>query len=491
VSVIPKPLATRHLLNPDTAKAAEEAHSNLHWLILSGHFDAAWQITLAMLSPGPWRLSAKSNLLYKTWWFFLWLCDRLHRTRAELDDSGETAQSAIQAFEASKNPEVNANPPLLGLLLSPKDGPSKTNWSRAELDAILATVQHDNFGAAFNAFQRDAELVLDERVRSPDVRTTPLDHGAIADAVEQGARIAFPRDVAVFAMKAAWPAAALDLLDGNRDGAVMRLGRLLSIAKMGSFRDRYHMKMNWMFDPAFADLLASNALAPALGITDTGAGAYLEAFVGRSPYTLKTDVPRPWRVVLRAYAARIKEESIDENALINLEFGFPACPSLLQRALRGQLLNVACSEGQLVALESRLGTKLPPSYREFLQTSNGLAVPNFVSLLPDTLIDWFAKLDQSSAIDAWNHNDIEATEEQYNTYGADQDCIHMRPRHLRTALQISTSIDGDVLLLIPEVRFGEEWEAWFFGSKNPGAYRYRSFRHLIEQCVLAEEGSDA
>jgi len=72
-------------------------------------------------------------------------------------------------------------------------------------------------------------------------------------------------------------------------------------------------------------------------------------------------------------------------------------------------------------------------------------------------------------------------------YGADQDCVHMRARHLRRALQVSASCDGDVLLLVPAVRFGDEWEAWFLGAKNPGAFRFKSFRALMDQHVLAEQ----
>lgn len=290
----------------------------------------------------------------------------------------------------------------------------------------------------------------------------------------------------MFALKAARPAAALDMRAGNHAAAVQRLGRLLSAARIGSFDNRHHMQLDRMFDPVFAELLTSLALAPALGITDGGAAAYLETFASRSPYTLKTDTARPWKIVLRDYAARIKEDGIDADALsANLQCGEPASKPLLQRTRRGQLVNTACNEAELTALEVRLGTSLPPSYRDFLLTSDGLVVANFVSLLPAAQVDWFANLDTNGAIEAWNQNTNEATDEHYAIYGADQDCIHVRPRHLRTALQISTSCDGDVLLLIPDVHFGDEWEAWFFGNKNPGAYRFRSFRDLMEQLVLA------
>lgn len=482
MSAIPKRLTTKHLFNPDTGKAAGEAHANMLWLILAGQLDAAWQIALALLSRGPWRVSPKNSLLYQAWRHFLWLGERLQRERPALDESNEMAQMALREFEASRQPKTEA-PSLPGLLIGLSNEPARTAWSQAELDAILATVAPDNFGGAFNSFQHDAALVLKERVESRN--PAPGDHAAIADTVEQGARIAFPKEIAVFAMKAAWPAAALDLIAGHRDAAAARLARLLPGANI-SGPESHHLELEWILHPIFAELLDTRALALALGISGTGSAAYLEAFASRSPYTLKTATPRAWKIVLREYNVRVKEDGIDADALINLEHGIPTCRPLLKRAIRGQLLNTACGENELGALEARLGAKLPPSYRDFLLTSNGLAVPNFVSLLPAAQVDWFAKFDEYGAIDAWNHADDEATDEQYNTYGADQDCIHMRPRHLRAALQISTSIDGDVLLLIPEVRFGDEWEAWFLGNKNPGAYRYRSFRDLMEQRVLAD-----
>lgn len=262
---IPKSLATRHLTNPDLAKAAQEAHNNATRLLLGGYFDAARRIVVALLSPGQWRLAATSHLAYATWQKLYWLDAQLPRDRPALDESPE------------------------------------------------------------------------------------------------------------------------------------------------------------------------------------GAADYLE-------------------------------------------WSMPRSEPLLQLAQRGKLLNRAAGEDDVAALEARLGSNLPPSYREFLLTSDGLVVPTFgVSLLPAAQVDWFRNLDEVGTIEIWNESDDEATDAQDAIYGADQDCVHMRPRHLRTALQISTSADGDVLLLIPEVRFGAEWEAWFFGNKNPGAYRYRSFRALMQQCVLATE----
>lgn len=492
---IPKRLSTRFLLDPDIAKAGNEVHANIYRLIQAGYFDAAWQVATALLSPGSWCLSGKSALRYSTWQILLWLSTQLRRNPPVLDDSSDAAQMAVTWFKARQRPHAQA-----GIAGNSFWGnkPSSDAWSRAELDTLVASVRPGSFGGAFNRFQADAQMVLADRVRvrvrARAVASTKPDrspdHAQLADAIEEGARIAFPKDVAEFAMEPALLAATLDLHEGNRDAVVARLGRLLPAHRLVQTNACriYFLYPDLLFLP-FADVLASHAFAPALGITDAGAAAYLAAFAGRSPYTLKSEKPRPWKMVLRAYAARVAEDGIDAEALFaNLQCGEPTSKALLQRARHGKLLNAACSEDGVAALETRLGVPLPPSYREFLLTSDGLVLPDFVSLLPAAQVDWFRNLDTSNAIAAWNRTTDEASDEDYAVYGEDQDCIHMRPRHLRTALQISMTCDGDVLLLIPDVRFGEEWEAWFFGSKNPGAYRFRSFRDLMEQQVLADVG---
>lgn len=477
---IPKSLATRHLLNPDIGKAAPEAQSNAMRLILSGYFDAARHIVVALLSPGPWRLAASSHLAYATWQKLYWLDEQSPRDRPPLDESPEMAQEARGWLHARKQP-AGMKPWLMALC---EHQPKSTKWSATELDAIVASVTRGAFSREFLALINDAKAVLAQRVRARN--SQPGDHAAIADAVERGVRIAHPKDVATFSLSVAWQAALLDLIDGNTAAAAERLGRLLPHFKFGDGQVEHAADFFNVFDPAFTPLYASHALAPAFGLSEAGVDAYLHEFFARAPNTLTAAPEKPWKTVLAAYAKRAQADEDAEGAAEYLEWSTPRSEPLLQLAQDGKLLNRACDESDVVALEARLGTALPPSYREFLLSSDGMVVPTFgVSLLPAAQVDWFRSLDEVGAIDIWNDGRDEATDEQYAVYGADQDCVHMRPRHLRTALQISTSADGDVLLLIPDVRFGPEWEAWFFGNKNPGAYRYRSFRDLMEQCVLA------
>ena len=53
---------------------------------------------------------------------------------------------------------------------------------------------------------------------------------------------------------------------------------------------------------------------------------------------------------------------------------------------------------------------------------------------------------------------------------------------MKTALQISFTEDGYVYLLNPKIIDSRnEWEAWDFGTKLPGAYRYRSFWEMMQE----------
>ena len=61
---------------------------------------------------------------------------------------------------------------------------------------------------------------------------------------------------------------------------------------------------------------------------------------------------------------------------------------------------------------------------------------------------------------------------------------------MKSCLKISSDIDGYVYLLNPEVRSdNDEWEAWSFGAKYPGAVRYRNFEELMraEYTIMLED----
>jgi hypothetical protein len=152
----------------------------------------------------------------------------------------------------------------------------------------------------------------------------------------------------------------------------------------------------------------------------------------------------------------------------------------------GWLGRPGASEAQLAAAEARLGTHLPPSYRQFLALSNGWGqLTDFIFNLWSTEeIEWLRVRNQH-LITVWTEHippgTLTVTDAEYFVYGAGQDCVTVRGEYLRTALEISDWGDSAICLLNPQVVTPEgEWEAWFFANWLPGANRYRSFWELMQ-----------
>jgi SMI1 / KNR4 family (SUKH-1) len=150
---------------------------------------------------------------------------------------------------------------------------------------------------------------------------------------------------------------------------------------------------------------------------------------------------------------------------------------------------------EIDAAEKRLGVHLPASYKAFLHVSNGwrqIAMDAQDGLLyPVSQIGWFRELEPESLL-AWlsGSSSIDASDEQYFVYGPRQDSVHLRDSYLKDCLAISNQIDSAIYLLNPHVVDASgEWEAWFFGSKLPGANRYQSFQEMMQAEYLRVMGN--
>jgi SMI1 / KNR4 family (SUKH-1) len=143
------------------------------------------------------------------------------------------------------------------------------------------------------------------------------------------------------------------------------------------------------------------------------------------------------------------------------------------------------TDQQLAHVESHLGVLLPPSYRAFLQVSNGWRQPEqFIPRLWSTNdIAWFHVRHQST-IDIWTSNYVEIiSDDEYYVYGDGQDSTSLRVEYLKTALEISQQEYAGmaIYLLNPQViTDAGEWEAWVFAHWLPGANRYPSFWDLMQ-----------
>lgn len=146
--------------------------------------------------------------------------------------------------------------------------------------------------------------------------------------------------------------------------------------------------------------------------------------------------------------------------------------------------NLGASEQDLIAVEERLKIKLPPSYRSFLNASNGW---RFVSATAPVIravekIRWFRK-EHKDWYEAYQMSaePLCIMEKDYFDY-AKQDCVEFEIKHLAQALCISEMGDDSVVLLNPMVVWPDgEWETWFFSNSAPGATRYRSFANWMSE----------
>ena len=133
------------------------------------------------------------------------------------------------------------------------------------------------------------------------------------------------------------------------------------------------------------------------------------------------------------------------------------------------------SEPQLAALEARLGTRLPPSYRTFLRVSNGFLQPGVVvpRLLPTEEVGWVREREP----------EIVATWTEGLTPGPDACDAGGFERDLASALQVSAreTVGTAMYLLNPRVvSAAGEWEAWYFAHWVPGIHRFPSFEALMQ-----------
>jgi hypothetical protein len=143
------------------------------------------------------------------------------------------------------------------------------------------------------------------------------------------------------------------------------------------------------------------------------------------------------------------------------------------------------SEAQIIELEQKLQTKLPIGYRNFLLASNGFVSFDRCYMFWDTdKIDWFVRENRDWA-EIWGSPGHDISDEKYLQYGEDQDCCWIRGQYMKTALQISIVCESDVYLLNPLIVDNRnEWEAWDFGVKYPGAFRYRSFWDMMQKLYM-------
>jgi HEAT repeat protein len=150
-----------------------------------------------------------------------------------------------------------------------------------------------------------------------------------------------------------------------------------------------------------------------------------------------------------------------------------------QKIAEGWLGEPGATEMEIGSAESRLGVKLPPSYRQFLSETNGFdhVGPFIYRLYSAAEIDWL-RVRTPDMISIWRHQSDDISREEHLANPTDN--VLFRAAYLSSCLQISDWGDSAVVLLNPEVvNDAGEWEAWFYANWSPGATRYPSFADYV------------
>ncbi|MFZ6643540.1 SMI1/KNR4 family protein [Undibacterium sp. TC4M20W] len=150
------------------------------------------------------------------------------------------------------------------------------------------------------------------------------------------------------------------------------------------------------------------------------------------------------------------------------------------------------------ALEKRLQSKLPQSYKDFLIVSNGqfrtLQSPPWNSTGADfhsiDKVDLFANSsNRTYKIWVTANEDDKIPDEEYFVYGKEQSAPHMRPRYLNEAIEVShfPAMVEEFILLNPNVKTRDgELETWWLSPRHPGALRYKTFADFMISIYYAE-----
>lgn len=178
-----------------------------------------------------------------------------------------------------------------------------------------------------------------------------------------------------------------------------------------------------------------------------------------------------WRRFLQQWSEQWSGDLLESSDII---------PADLSRDVieRGWLGNPGATEEQIRQAEERLRTTLPLSYRAFLKVSNGwrwMRAP----LWSTEEVEWLSVRNQEF-IDNWSALDLPISDDEYFTYGEQQLPV-VRAEYISSTLEISDWGNAEIYLLNPRVTIvDDEWEAWYYASYIPGAYRYRSFQELMQ-----------
>lgn len=197
------------------------------------------------------------------------------------------------------------------------------------------------------------------------------------------------------------------------------------------------------------------------------------------PQPLFIPLPSDWSHLLKKWNDKMFLTPSEE---INLEWYTEYYPDEFAKK---DCTKLPASEVDIQLLEERIGTRLPPSYRNFLLASNGWTFMEGYTLFNVQKVDWVNNLTPWLA--DWEGSEI--NDEEYFDYTDLRYHSGIRRHHMKSVLQISNCEDGNVYLLNPLIiDEREEWECFDFGANVSGGHRYRSFWDMINK--FYRDGTD-
>ena len=192
---------------------------------------------------------------------------------------------------------------------------------------------------------------------------------------------------------------------------------------------------------------------------------------------------------------RCSEEKVRRYGTI-----YPSAVSILDT---GTIFRNPVTQPEIRDLEERLGIIIPPSYRAFLEASNGLHLPTDGKFLSSSEVRAYRELDPMGAdlmeefAEEFEEYSLDPPDEQYYQYSCRESAQLFRPRYACNAIALNGP-DGEYApvgkimgwaLLVREVLFDNgEFEIWRQAFEDQ--YRFASFseyfasvRHTIYQSV--------
>ena len=140
------------------------------------------------------------------------------------------------------------------------------------------------------------------------------------------------------------------------------------------------------------------------------------------------------------------------------------------------------TQDEIAAAETRLGVTFPPSYREFLQVSNGWRMTTGVhraAAAGKRSTVFFRGVSWTLLMPGWKLGSMTLCPMRSTSSTETGPSSPCGPSTSRLLWLVSDYGDG-IFLLNPQTVTPEgEWEAWFFAHWVPGADRYPSFWELM------------